>query len=76
MCVSRDRVAASLTDTEACMTYEPSFNELIKRLSVFPQVEAVLLSGSSASGTSDALSDYDLYVYLSAPLAAAATAVR
>ena len=58
------------------MTYEPSFNELIKRLSVFPQVEAVLLSGSSASGTSDALSDYDLYVYLSAPLAAAATAVR
>lgn len=52
------------------MTYETSFSELLKRLSGFPQVEAIMLSGSAAGGTGDEHSDYDLYVYLSAPLPA------
>jgi predicted nucleotidyltransferase len=50
------------------MAFEPSFNELVRRLTVFDQVEAVLLSGSSVTAASDEHSDYDLYVYLNAPL--------
>ena len=50
------------------MHYEPSFNELVRRLAAFPQVESVLLSGSSVNSTADEHSDYDLYVYLRAPL--------
>ena len=41
---------------------------LVKRFSLLPQVDAVALAGSLATSSSDLLSDYDLYVYLNAPI--------
>ncbi|MPW28028.1 DUF4037 domain-containing protein [Agarivorans sp. B2Z047] len=48
------------------------FLALVDELSALAQVDAVLLAGSRASGLSDSYSDYDVYVYLNAPLAAEA----
>ena len=42
------------------------------RLSVLPQVEAVALAGSFATGSTDAGSDIDLYIYVSAEIPAPA----
>lgn len=70
VCVSGIATCSLIFNRRFCMSYEPSFNELINRLSAFVQVEAIMLSGSAASGTADEHSDYDLYVYLNAPLAA------
>ena len=39
-------------------------NELFKELSCIPQVEAIALGGSRATGRYDEKSDYDVYVYL------------
>lgn len=45
-------------------------NEVIEGLKARPEVDAILLGGSRGKGgTVDAGSDWDLYVYLSAPLA-------
>jgi hypothetical protein len=45
------------------------FSELIGELSSFPEVDAIVLGGSRASGAHDDQSDYDVYVYLNQPLA-------
>lgn len=47
------------------------FDGLIRDLSACPEVEAIALGGSRASGTYDDQSDYDVYVYLNQPLALA-----
>lgn len=39
-------------------------NELFKELGSLPQVEAIALGGSRATGRSDEKSDYDVYVYI------------
>ncbi len=44
------------------------FEDLIHDLSSCPEVEAIVLGGSRASGTHDSQSDYDVYVYLNQPL--------
>lgn len=41
---------------------------LFEDLSRLPQVEAIALGGSRATGRNDEKSDYDVYVYLTAPL--------
>lgn len=41
---------------------------LFEELSRLPQVEAIALGGSRATGRNDANSDYDVYIYLTAPL--------
>ena len=43
-------------------------NELFEDLSRFPQVEAIALGGSRATGRNDAASDYDVYVYTTGPI--------
>jgi len=44
---------------------------LVDELSTLPQVDALLLAGSRASGLADSHSDYDLYVYVNAPVSLA-----
>ena len=43
-------------------------NELFEELGQLPQVEAIALGGSRATGRADATSDYDVYVYLTDPV--------
>ncbi len=45
-------------------TYLKLSEEIASRLEQFPQVEAITLSGSQTSGTTDQHSDIDLYIYL------------
>lgn len=45
-----------------------AFHALVAALAAEPQVDAILLAGSRAAGGADQHSDYDLYVYLNAPL--------
>ena len=40
-------------------------NELFDELGHLPQVEAIALGGSRATGRNDTKSDYDVYVYIS-----------
>ena len=42
--------------------------EIASRFSELEYVEAVVLAGSAAGGTSDSQSDYDLYVYSRHPV--------
>ena len=44
-------------------------NVLFEEFSALEQVEAIALGGSRATGRADASSDYDVYVYLSDPVA-------
>lgn len=39
-------------------------NEIFDKFSQYPQVEAIVLGGSRASGNADEKSDYDVYIYL------------
>ncbi|MBQ2000925.1 MAG: nucleotidyltransferase domain-containing protein, partial [Clostridia bacterium] len=39
-------------------------NELFDELGYLPQVEAIALGGSRATGRNDTKSDYDVYVYI------------
>lgn len=48
---------------------DEALKDLVAALATRPEVEAVMLGGSRAAGRADARSDYDFYVYLSAPLA-------
>lgn len=41
---------------------------LFQELSALPQVEAIALGGSRAGESYDAASDYDVYVYVTAPV--------
>ena len=41
-----------------------SAEEVFCKLSELPQVEAIALGGSRASGATDEKSDYDVYVYI------------
>ncbi len=43
-------------------------NELFDRLTQFPQTQALVLGGSRAGKYSDAVSDYDVYLYVSEPI--------
>lgn len=43
-------------------------NELFKKLSEFEQVEAIALGGSRSGENYDEKSDYDVYVYITAPI--------
>lgn len=43
-------------------------NALFAELSWLPQVEAIALGGSRATGRNDETSDYDVYVYVTAPV--------
>ena len=43
-------------------------NELFAELGDLPQVEAIALGGSRATGRSDEKSDYDVYVYITGPI--------
>ncbi|MEE1673822.1 nucleotidyltransferase domain-containing protein [Agarivorans aestuarii] len=52
------------------MSESTHFLALVDELSALAQVDAILLAGSRASGLADDYSDYDVYVYLNAPLAA------
>jgi predicted nucleotidyltransferase len=44
------------------------FEKTVKLFSEHPQIDAIVLGGSRATGTHDEFSDYDLYVYLNSPL--------
>lgn len=44
------------------------FDAMIKELSVLPQVEAIALGGSRAGTVYDEKSDYDIYLYCTAPV--------
>ncbi|MGY5450371.1 DUF4037 domain-containing protein [Agarivorans sp. MS3-6] len=50
------------------MTESAHFFALVEQFSQLPQVEAILLAGSRATGLADEHSDYDVYIYLNAPL--------
>ena len=50
------------------MGIDPQLDKLVGLLSRLPQVEAIVLGGSSASGRSDARSDFDLCVLPNAPV--------
>ena len=41
---------------------------LFQELSLLPQVEAIALGGSRATGRNDEKSDYDVYIYLDSPV--------
>ena len=43
-------------------------DQLFQELSALPQVEAIALGGSRAGAHFDAKSDYDVYVYITAPI--------
>ena len=43
-------------------------HQLFAQLQELPQVEAIALGGSRASGLHDARSDYDVYLYCTAPI--------
>lgn len=43
-------------------------NKLFEEFGNLPQVEAIALGGSRATGRNDETSDYDVYVYLTAPI--------
>lgn len=43
-------------------------NELFEELGSLPQVEAIALGGSRATGRNDEKSDYDVYVYTTGPI--------
>lgn len=47
---------------------EQAYRRIIDGLSTLPQVEALLLGGSRATGAADDTSDYDIYVYTSEPI--------
>lgn len=50
-------------------TAEPvDVDELFERIAQWPEVEAIALGGSRASGNDDAKSDYDVYLYTTAPI--------
>ncbi|GGB06329.1 nucleotidyltransferase domain-containing protein [Agarivorans gilvus] len=53
------------------MNESAHFLALVDELSSLSQVDALLLAGSRATGLADDDSDYDLYVYLNAPLSLA-----
>ena len=42
--------------------------ELFREIGTLPQVEAIALGGSRATGRQDETSDYDVYVYITAPI--------
>ena len=42
-------------------------NDLFKDLGSLSQIEAIALGGSRVTGQNDASSDYDVYVYITAP---------
>ena len=44
-------------------------NELLEELGSLPQVEAIALGGSRATGRNDEKSDYDVYVYITSSIA-------
>ncbi|PSW05763.1 DUF4037 domain-containing protein [Photobacterium lipolyticum] len=46
----------------------PHFTGMMRSLSLLPEVEAILLAGSRAINTNDHLSDYDVYVYVTAEI--------
>ena len=46
--------------------------QVVRALAGLEQVECIMLAGSMAAGRADAASDYDVYVYTSAPLPLAA----
>ena len=50
------------------MGIDLQLEKLVGLLSELPQVEAIALGGSSASGRTDALSDFDLYVLPNEPV--------
>ena len=41
---------------------------LLEKLGMLPQVEAIALGGSRATGRNDETSDYDVYVYITGPI--------
>jgi N-acetylglutamate synthase and related acetyltransferases len=53
---------------EIAMFQDEQLQTIVQHLSELAEVEAIVLAGSSATHTSDNHSDYDVYVYSSAPL--------
>lgn len=51
---------------------DASLNRLAELLAELPQVRAIALGGSAASGRADGLSDSDVYSYVDAPVSSAA----
>ncbi len=54
------------------MGIDPQLDKLVGLLSELPQVRAIALGGSAASGRADGLSDFDVYSYVDAPVSSAA----
>ena len=50
------------------MGIDPQLDKLVGLLAELPQVRAVALGGSAASGRADGLSDFDVYTYVDAPV--------
>lgn len=47
---------------------EQAYRRIVETISTLPQVDALLLGGSRASGVADATSDYDIYLYTTGPI--------
>lgn len=58
------RVGPEWTGRKEIDVADTYFEDLIQSLSACPEVAAIALGGSRATGTSDSQSDYDVYVYL------------
>jgi hypothetical protein len=55
-------------DNAPQLTTTPALDEIVRRLSSLPQVEAIALGGSRAAGSGDPSSDYDIYTFVTAPV--------
>jgi hypothetical protein len=50
------------------ITMTPALDEIVRRLSSLPQVEAMSIGGSRTAGSDDVHSDYDLNIFATAPI--------
>ena len=62
--LSRDKLETMHDFLQGGYSVNQMLSELFRDLSALPQVEAIALGGSRATGRCDETSDYDVYVYL------------
>ena len=66
--LSRDKLETMHNFLQGGYSVNQMLSELFRDLSALPQVEAIALGGSRAGETYDEASDYDVYLYCTAPI--------
>ena len=66
--LSRDKLETMHDFLQGGYSVNQMLSELFRDLSALPQVEAIALGGSRAGETYDKASDYDVYLYCTAPI--------